>query len=56
MQILELSVSPYFAFLTSKKPIKELNIDEAYGDLISENKVEKVTALKDKNLKITFCC
>lgn len=33
---------------------KELNIDEAYGDLLPENKVEKVTALKDKNLKIAF--
>ncbi|MCV9926760.1 heavy metal translocating P-type ATPase [Flavobacterium sp. LS1R49] len=33
---------------------KELNIDEAYGDLLPENKVEKVTALKDKGLKIAF--
>jgi Cd2+/Zn2+-exporting ATPase len=33
---------------------KELNIDEAYGDLLPENKVEKVTAFKDKNLKIAF--
>jgi Cd2+/Zn2+-exporting ATPase len=33
---------------------KELNIDEAYGDLLPENKVEKVTDLKDKNLKIAF--
>lgn len=33
---------------------KELNIDEAYGDLLPENKVEKVTALKAKNLKIAF--
>ncbi|MCD0476066.1 cadmium-translocating P-type ATPase [Flavobacterium sp. EDS] len=33
---------------------KELNIDEAYGDLLPENKVEKVKALKDKNLKIAF--
>ncbi|WP_409416931.1 heavy metal translocating P-type ATPase [Flavobacterium sp. PS2] len=33
---------------------KELNIDEAYGDLLPENKVEKVTALKDKKLKIAF--
>jgi Cd2+/Zn2+-exporting ATPase len=33
---------------------KELNIDEAYGDLLPENKVEKVTALKDKDLKIAF--
>ncbi|AYN03389.1 heavy metal translocating P-type ATPase [Flavobacterium sp. 140616W15] len=33
---------------------KELNIDEAYGDLLPENKVEKVTALKEKNLKIAF--
>ncbi|MCC9074120.1 cadmium-translocating P-type ATPase [Flavobacterium sp. F-65] len=32
----------------------ELNIDEAYGDLLPENKVEKVIALKDKNLKIAF--
>ncbi|MEP6929638.1 MAG: heavy metal translocating P-type ATPase, partial [Flavobacterium sp.] len=33
---------------------KELNIDEAYGDLLPEHKVEKVTALKNKNLKIAF--
>ncbi|RZJ53253.1 MAG: cadmium-translocating P-type ATPase [Flavobacterium sp.] len=33
---------------------KELNIDEAYGDLLPEHKVEKVTALKNQNLKIAF--
>ncbi|MGO4773763.1 heavy metal translocating P-type ATPase [Flavobacterium sp. W22_SRS_FK3] len=33
---------------------KELNIDQAYGDLLPENKVEKVTNLKTKNLKIAF--
>ena len=31
-----------------------LNIDEAYGDLLPEHKVEKVTELKNKNLKIAF--
>ncbi|ETZ23241.1 heavy metal translocating P-type ATPase [Pedobacter sp. V48] len=31
-----------------------LGIDEAFGDLLPENKVEKVQALKDKNLKIAF--
>ena len=33
---------------------KELNIDQAYGDLLPENKVEKVEELKLKNLKIAF--
>ncbi|WP_166925650.1 heavy metal translocating P-type ATPase [Flavobacterium poyangense] len=33
---------------------KELNIDEAYGDLLPEHKVEKVTELKNKELKIAF--
>jgi len=33
---------------------KELNIDLAYGDLLPEHKVEKVSALKMKNLKIAF--
>lgn len=33
---------------------KELNIDEAYGDLLPENKVEKVEALKAQNLKLAF--
>jgi heavy metal-(Cd/Co/Hg/Pb/Zn)-translocating P-type ATPase len=31
-----------------------LGIDDAFGDLLPENKVEKVQALKDKNLKIAF--
>lgn len=31
-----------------------LGIDEAFGDLLPENKVQKVQALKDKNLKIAF--
>lgn len=33
---------------------KALNIDEAYGDLLPEDKVTKVTELKNKNLKIAF--
>lgn len=33
---------------------KELNIDVAYGDLLPENKVEKVQQLKDQNLKLAF--
>ncbi|HLF52926.1 heavy metal translocating P-type ATPase [Flavobacterium sp.] len=33
---------------------KELNIDQAYGDLLPENKVEKVETLKLQNLKIAF--
>ncbi|TCN59700.1 cadmium-translocating P-type ATPase [Flavobacterium circumlabens] len=33
---------------------KVLNIDEAYGDLLPEDKVTKVTELKNKNLKIAF--
>ncbi|MRX40713.1 cadmium-translocating P-type ATPase [Flavobacterium sp. LC2016-23] len=33
---------------------KALNIDEAYGDLLPEDKVAKVTELKNKNLKIAF--
>ncbi|WP_288883989.1 heavy metal translocating P-type ATPase [Pedobacter panaciterrae] len=31
-----------------------LGIDDAFSDLLPENKVEKVQALKDKNLKIAF--
>ena len=33
---------------------KELNIDEAFGDLLPENKVEKVTALINQKLKVAF--
>jgi Cd2+/Zn2+-exporting ATPase len=33
---------------------KELNIDLAYGDLLPENKVEKVEELKFQNLKVAF--
>ena len=33
---------------------KELNIDQAYGDLLPENKVEKVEALKKEHLHIAF--
>ncbi len=33
---------------------KELNIDEVYGDLLPENKVQKVEELKKQNLKIAF--
>jgi Cd2+/Zn2+-exporting ATPase len=33
---------------------KELNIDQAYGDLLPENKVEKVEELKSQNFKIAF--
>ena len=33
---------------------KELNIDQAYGDLLPEHKVEKVEELKSQNLKIAF--
>jgi Cd2+/Zn2+-exporting ATPase len=33
---------------------KELNIDQAFGDLLPENKVEKVEELKLQNLKIAF--
>ncbi|PXY44122.1 heavy metal translocating P-type ATPase [Flavobacterium hydrophilum] len=33
---------------------KELNINQAYGDLLPENKVEKVEELKSQNLKIAF--
>lgn len=33
---------------------KELNIDEAYGDLLPEDKVEKVTYFKNQNFKIAF--
>ncbi|MFV8346967.1 heavy metal translocating P-type ATPase [Flavobacterium sp. ZB4P13] len=33
---------------------KELDIDQAYGDLLPENKVEKVEELKLQNLKIAF--
>ncbi|MFV8369868.1 heavy metal translocating P-type ATPase [Flavobacterium sp. LB2R40] len=33
---------------------KELNIDQAYGDLLPEDKVQKVEELKLQNLKIAF--
>ncbi|MBK0368270.1 heavy metal translocating P-type ATPase [Flavobacterium agrisoli] len=33
---------------------KELKIDQAYGDLLPENKVEKVEEIKAQNLKIAF--
>jgi Cd2+/Zn2+-exporting ATPase len=33
---------------------KELNIDEAYGNLLPEDKVEKVTALLNQKLKVAF--
>jgi Cd2+/Zn2+-exporting ATPase len=33
---------------------KQLNIDEAYGDLLPENKVQKVEALKKQDLKLAF--
>ncbi|TDE44803.1 cadmium-translocating P-type ATPase [Flavobacterium rhamnosiphilum] len=33
---------------------KELEIDQAYGDLLPENKVEKIEELKLQNLKIAF--
>ncbi|GEC72136.1 cadmium/zinc/cobalt-transporting ATPase [Flavobacterium flevense] len=33
---------------------KELNIDQAYGDLLPENKVQKVEALKKEHLHIAF--
>lgn len=33
---------------------KKLGIDNAYGDLLPENKVEKVQALKDEGKKIAF--
>lgn len=33
---------------------KELDIDEAYGDLLPEGKVEKVQALKDQGKRIAF--
>ncbi|RBN50137.1 heavy metal translocating P-type ATPase [Flavobacterium psychrolimnae] len=33
---------------------KELNIDEAFGNLLPENKVEKVTALINQKLKVAF--
>ncbi|MBG6187595.1 heavy metal translocating P-type ATPase [Flavobacterium sp. CAN_S2] len=33
---------------------KELNIDEAFGDLLPENKVEKVAALINQKLKVAF--
>jgi len=36
------------------KVAKELTIDEAYGDLFPENKVEKVEQLKKQNLKVAF--
>jgi len=33
---------------------KELNIDQAFGNLLPENKVEKAEELKAQNLKIAF--
>ncbi|MFV5689600.1 heavy metal translocating P-type ATPase [Flavobacterium sp. ZT3R25] len=33
---------------------KELNIDQAYGELLPENKVQKVSELKEQHLKIAF--
>ncbi|MDI1306910.1 MAG: heavy metal translocating P-type ATPase [bacterium] len=33
---------------------KELNIDQAFGDLLPENKVQKVSELKAQHLKIIF--
>lgn len=33
---------------------KELNIDQAYGDLLPEDKVQKVSGLKQQNLKLIF--
>ncbi len=33
---------------------KQINIDEAYGDLLPEGKVEKVQLLKDEGLRIAF--
>lgn len=33
---------------------KQINIDEAYGDLLPEGKVEKVQFLKDEGLRIAF--
>ncbi len=33
---------------------KELSIDQAFGDLLPENKVQKVLTLKTQNLKIAF--
>ena len=33
---------------------KELNIDQAYGDLLPEDKVQKVSELKQQNLKLIF--
>ncbi|TDD76894.1 heavy metal translocating P-type ATPase [Flavobacterium caseinilyticum] len=33
---------------------KELNIDEAYGNLLPENKIEKVEALLQQKLKVAF--
>ena len=33
---------------------KELNIDQAFGELLPENKVQKVTELKEQHVKIAF--
>ncbi|MFV5693636.1 heavy metal translocating P-type ATPase [Flavobacterium sp. LT1R49] len=33
---------------------KELNIDQAFGELLPENKVQKVSVLKEQHLKIAF--
>lgn len=36
------------------KVAQKLSVDEAFGDLLPENKVEKVQALKDQNRSIAF--
>lgn len=36
------------------KVARRLSVDEAFGDLLPENKVEKVQALKDQNRSIAF--
>jgi Cd2+/Zn2+-exporting ATPase len=36
------------------KVAKKLSLDDAFGDLLPENKVEKVQALKDQNRSIAF--
>ncbi|MFV8325817.1 heavy metal translocating P-type ATPase [Flavobacterium sp. ZS1P14] len=33
---------------------KELNIDQAFGELLPENKVQKISELKEQHLKIAF--
>lgn len=37
-----------------KQVAAKLGIDEAYGDLLPEGKVEKVQALKDRGMRIAF--